>query len=84
MNHTDAIEVGYAFLPEAWGKGYATEITQKAIEYLNQNFKEREIVAFIQADNLNSRRVLEKSGMTEVENIYKGHENALVFELELL
>jgi [ribosomal protein S5]-alanine N-acetyltransferase len=84
IDNTDAIEVGYAFLPEAWGKGYATEITQKAIEYLNQNFKEREIVAFIQADNLNSRRVLEKSGMTEVENIYKGHENALVFELELL
>ncbi len=81
IDNTDAIEVGYAFLPEAWGKGYATEITQKAIEYLKQNFKERKIVAFIQADNLNSRRVLEKTGMTEAEITYESHENAVVFEL---
>lgn len=81
IDNTNAIEVGYAFLPEAWEKGYATEITQKAIEYLNRNFKERKIVAFIQADNLNSRRVLEKAGMAEVENTYEGHEDAVVFEL---
>lgn len=81
IDNTDAIEVGYAFLPEAWGKGYATEITKKAIEYLKQNFRERKIVAFIHPNNLNSRRVLEKAGMIEVENTYEGHENALVFEL---
>lgn len=81
IDSTEAIEVGYAFLPEAWGKGYATEITQKVIQYLQQGFAGRPIVAFIHPDNLNSRRVLEKAGMIEVENTYEGHENALVFEL---
>ncbi|MFN8346088.1 MAG: GNAT family N-acetyltransferase [Spirosomataceae bacterium] len=81
IENTEAIEIGYAFLPEAWGKGYATEITKNLIEYLQQNFTGRSIVAFIHPDNFNSRRVLEKAGMTETTTIYEGHENAAVFEL---
>lgn len=79
VENTDAIEVGYGFIPEAWGKGYATEVTQKAIEYLQQNFANRPIVAFISPENLPSRRVLEKLGMVEVQNAYQGHEDAVVF-----
>lgn len=81
IEDTDDIEVGYAFLPEAWGKGYATEITQKAIEYLQQNFKGRKIVAFVQDENTSSKHVLEKVGMNKVDAGYEGRADAVVFEL---
>ncbi|WP_428666841.1 GNAT family N-acetyltransferase [Runella sp.] len=81
IEDTEAIEVGYAFLPEAWGKGYATEITKRAIEYLQRNFEGRKIVAFIQDGNTGSKHVLEKVGMTQVETKYENHKEALVFEL---
>ncbi len=79
VENTEDIEVGYGFIPEAWGKGYATEITLKVIEYLQKTFPKRKIIAFIQKENVNSQRVLEKTGMVEVENIYEGHSDALVF-----
>lgn len=80
IDPTDDIEVGYAFVPEAWGKGYATELTKAAIEYLQTNFASRRIIAFIQAENANSRKVLEKSGMKEITSVYPGREEAVVFE----
>lgn len=82
IENTEDIEVGYGFIPEAWGKGYATEITLRVIEYLQKTFPKRKIIAFIQKENTNSQRVLEKVGMMEVENIYEGHNDAVVFELK--
>ena len=79
IENTEDIEVGYGFIPEAWGKGYATEITLKVIEYLQKKFPQRKIIAFIQKENVSSQHVLEKVGMLEVENIYESHSNALVF-----
>ncbi len=76
------IEVGYGFVPEAWGKGYATEITQKAIEYLQLNFKGRKIIAFVQDENTASKHVLEKAGMKKVDKGYEGRADAMVFELK--
>lgn len=81
IDDTDDIEVGYAFLPEAWGKGYATEITQKAIEYLQQNFEGRKIVAFVQNENTSSKHVLEKVGMKKVDAEYEGRADAVVYIL---
>ncbi len=81
IDDTDDIEVGYGFVPEAWGKGYATEITQKAIEYLQLNFKGRKIIAFVQDENTASKHVLEKAGMKKVDIGYEGRADAVVFEL---
>jgi [ribosomal protein S5]-alanine N-acetyltransferase len=81
IDDTDDIEVGYGFVPEAWGKGYATEITQKAIEYLQQNFKGRKIIAFVQEENTASKHVLEKVGMKKADVGYEGRADAVVYRL---
>jgi ribosomal-protein-alanine N-acetyltransferase len=70
-NSTD-IEVGYAFKPNAWGKGYATEVCKALIEYGFQRFEIPRIVACVDIENAASQRVLEKSDMTcqGIENYY--------------
>lgn len=81
IDDTDDIEVGYGFVPEAWGKGYATEITKKVIEYLQLNFKGRKIIAFVQDENTASKHVLEKVGMKRLDKGYEGRADAVVYML---
>jgi ribosomal-protein-alanine N-acetyltransferase len=60
------IEVGYRFLKEQWGKGYATEAAQASIEYGFDELDLDRIVAVALESNAASRRVLEKCGLTEL------------------
>lgn len=57
------IEVGYIFKKSAWGKGYATEVCRRLIEFGFANTTLEEIVASTDAENYASQRVLVKSGM---------------------
>lgn len=60
------IEVGYAFHPKVWGKGYATELVTAGLRQADRVLALPEVWAFAQPDNLGSRRVLDKTGFTEV------------------
>ncbi|HJY63315.1 MAG TPA: GNAT family N-acetyltransferase [Ignavibacteria bacterium] len=60
----DEIEVGYAFLPEYWGKGYATEIVKEIVNIAFNVYQLTEIIAVTLHDNLASRRVMEKAGLS--------------------
>jgi RimJ/RimL family protein N-acetyltransferase len=60
---TSGIEIGFSFLPETWGKGYATEAVRAAIEYSAKNLSGERVVALVSETNFASRRVLEKVGM---------------------
>ena len=56
------IEVGYAFYPDYWGKGYATEALSTVIPFLfSAGFDE--VIAGAFECNPASLRVMEKSGM---------------------
>ena len=56
-------DVGYAFLPEFRGKGYAFEAASAVLEYGNRVFGLKRILAITSLDNAGSIRVLEKAGM---------------------
>ena len=56
----DIAEVFYAFLPDYWGRGYATEVLSKIKDYLVQTGSVKEIHAFITPQNKASIRVVEK------------------------
>ena len=57
------IEMGYALLPDFWGRGYAAEALDGAMELLfAQGFEE--VIAGAFAENLPSIRVMVKCGMT--------------------
>ena len=58
-------EVGYAFHPSVWGRGYATELAMAALRIADDVLKLPEVKAFVCPDNAGSRRVLEKTGFLE-------------------
>ncbi|HZF25151.1 MAG TPA: GNAT family N-acetyltransferase [Steroidobacteraceae bacterium] len=59
----DDVDVGFAFLPEYWSKGYAVESAAAVLEQGRNAFGLRRIVGIARPDNRGSIRVLEKLGM---------------------
>ena len=57
------VDVGYAFLPEFRGKGYAYEAAAAVLAHGNRDFGLKRILAITSPDNAISVRVLEKAGM---------------------
>jgi RimJ/RimL family protein N-acetyltransferase len=60
------IEVGYRFLKEHWGHGYATEAAEASIAFGFDELGLDRIVAVALESNVASRRVLEKCGLREI------------------
>lgn len=56
------IQMGYVLGPLHWGQGYATEVTRRLVQVLLTQPDVHHIGSFIDADNLASGKVLEKSG----------------------
>ena len=70
------IEVGYRFVPSAWGRGYASEAAAAALRYGFDVAGLDEIVAVAYPENTASRRVMEKIGMSyDGRGIYYGNDS---------
>ena len=57
------IDIGYAFLPKFWKKGYAFESAHAVLEYGLKVKKLKRIVAITLEENTGSVRVLERIGL---------------------
>jgi RimJ/RimL family protein N-acetyltransferase len=57
------VDVGFAFLPEYWSKGYAFESASAVLVYARRVLGLKRIVAITSPDNAGSIRVLEKLGL---------------------
>lgn len=57
-------ELGYWFSPEAWGRGYATELVDASLNFAGNCLGWAQAQAFVRPANAASRRVLEKAGFT--------------------
>jgi len=60
------VEVGYRFLKQQWGHGYATESARASLAYGFDEVGLARIVAVALETNVASRRVLEKCGLREI------------------
>ncbi|GAA1320704.1 GNAT family N-acetyltransferase [Streptomyces sanglieri] len=60
-------ELGYLFLPEAWGCGYAAEACGAALDWFADAFPSEQVVLATQTANVRSMRLAAKLGFTEVE-----------------
>nr|WSX79440.1 GNAT family N-acetyltransferase [Streptomyces sp. NBC_00899] len=60
-------ELGYMFLPHAWGYGYAAEACAAALDWFAGAFPGEPVVLTTQAANGRSMRLAAKLGFTEVE-----------------
>jgi RimJ/RimL family protein N-acetyltransferase len=61
----DIPEIGWAIVPAAQGKGYATEAAQECIRWGRDHFGPIRVLAAMNAANTASRRVAEKCGFRE-------------------
>jgi len=57
-------EIYYKLLPEQWGQGFATEVSKVLIKFGFEDLKLHIVGAGVATNNLQSIKVLEKSGMT--------------------
>ena len=57
------VDIGFAFLPEHWGKGYAHEASAAVLEHAQRDFKLARILAITSPHNDSSIRVLERIGL---------------------
>jgi len=58
------VEIGWHLLPGFWNCGYASEGAQAALRHGFEELELDEIVSFTMPENLASRRVMEKIGMS--------------------
>ncbi len=63
MPFAPALEIGWRFLPEYWGKGYATESALKWLEFAFNTLEKEEVVSFAVAENTASTAVMQRLGM---------------------
>ncbi len=66
-NRVDYHDIGYRFMPQFWGKGYATEATKACLKYAFEEINLTEIIGAANEENNASRRVFEKCGLQFVE-----------------
>ena len=57
------VDIGFAFLPEFWNKGYALESATVVMSYGKDVLKLPRIVAITNKDNVASAKLLEKLGL---------------------
>jgi RimJ/RimL family protein N-acetyltransferase len=60
-------ELGYLFLPRAWGRGYATEACAAALGWFAAALPGEPLVLCTQTANTRALRLAEKLGFTEVD-----------------
>jgi len=56
------VDVGYAFLPEFWGNGYAYEAALAVVNNAKSAFGLKRVVAVVSPDNQSSIKLLKKLG----------------------
>lgn len=61
------VDLGYLFLPRAWGHGYAAEACAAALDWLDGVLPGEPVVLATQTANARSMRLAAKLGFTEVE-----------------
>jgi ribosomal-protein-alanine N-acetyltransferase len=73
--HTNYYDIGYRFMPQFWGKGYATESSIAARNYFFEHFKGQKLCGLADIQNAASCRVLEKIGLTKKNDFLYEAEN---------
>lgn len=63
LEELNEVDIGYRFLPDCWGKGYATESARVLMQHGASEHGIRRVVGLVHPDNVGSVRVLEKLGL---------------------
>ncbi len=80
-NFLTNVDIGFAFLPEYMGKGYALEATNAILKFLFENEIEVAVMAITDLDNEPSIKLLEKIGMKFLYQITENGEELFVYQI---
>jgi len=69
-DQTSTVEIGYRLRRDAWGSGYATEVTRALVRHAFTDLNVEEIVATTMTVNQASRRVMEKAGLRYARTLF--------------
>jgi RimJ/RimL family protein N-acetyltransferase len=76
------LEVGYHFRRRHWGRGYATEAARAVIDWCFSNVAVEHVISLIRPENLPSRRVAERNGLTASQSVeWRGFEQ-MIFRMD--
>ncbi len=59
------LEIGWMLAPASWGKGYATEALQAALDWGRKHLGAQRVIALTAPENIASMRVAQKCGFVE-------------------
>jgi RimJ/RimL family protein N-acetyltransferase len=76
-------DIGFAFLPEFWSKGYAFESAEAVRNYARDTLGITRLLAITSKDNESSGRLLEKIGLRFQKLIIQGDEELKLFAMDL-
>jgi len=63
FDETGELELGYSVMRPFWGRGYASEAAGALLDWIYRMVPVDHVIGFAVAENMASRRVLEKAGM---------------------
>jgi RimJ/RimL family protein N-acetyltransferase len=71
FDHLPYVDLGWRLRPDVWGRGYATEAARGAIGYATRTLglARTDIAAVTLPDNVRSRAVMERLGMTYARDV---------------
>ncbi len=75
-------EMSYQFLPEFWGKGYATEVCNRVLEYAFDELKLDAVISETQAKNEPSITLLKRLGMKLDSTLERFGEQQVIYKIE--
>jgi [ribosomal protein S5]-alanine N-acetyltransferase len=79
---TNEVEIGYRLHPDYWNRGLMTEAARGVRDHAFRDLKLPRVISLVHPENIASRRVAEKNGMTvEKQIIFRGFAT-LVFAIE--
>ncbi|MCY8272724.1 GNAT family N-acetyltransferase [Bacillus sonorensis] len=77
------MEIGYLFARRAWGNGYATEAAAACKRYGFEELNLQKLVSLTDINNLPSRKVAERIGMTLEKHTHKWGKEIAVYSVFL-
>ncbi|MBC6489717.1 GNAT family N-acetyltransferase [Flavihumibacter stibioxidans] len=79
-NFLEYTDIGFAFLPEYNGKGYAFESASAVLQYARESLGMKKIIAIVNHDNQPSIRLIEKLGMQFEKTVPFPGEDTQIFQ----
>lgn len=83
-NTLPQIDIGFAFLAQYMGKGYAYEAAKVIVEYAKNTLQLTHLLAITLPENHSSRKLLEKLGMQCQKMIIQNEEELMLYEVAFL